>query len=345
MHFALFLFIFRSAIVAISMTAEPNTVSARPSTARIAVNFALVYVLWGSTYLGIRIADESIRPLALGSVRFAIAGILMLAWCWFAKHRIRISGSDAWRLALIGILLLTGGNTTLAWAELSVPSGLAALIVAITPLWVMILDWLFYRERLSALGLAGIGLGIVGIAVLLWPQLSVTSAVGRHELFGAISLLFGSASWALGSVLSRHWRLNINPLVASGYEMTFSGAFNTVLALLFGEFARSTFAPRSVGAVAYLIVFGSWIGFSAFIWLLGHVPTSKVATYAYVNPVIAVFLGWLVLGERVDGFVLAGAAVIVAAVALVNSATVRGNRVAGGRQAEPELPACEQGAD
>jgi drug/metabolite transporter (DMT)-like permease len=121
--------------------------------------------------------------------------------------------------------------------------------------------------------------------------------------------------------------------------------FNTVLALLFGSFAGSTWAPRSVGAVAYLIVFGSWIGFSAYIWLLGHVPTSKVATYAYVNPVIAVFLGWLVLRERVDVFVLAGAAVIVAAVALVNSASIKGVRDARGPMAEPELPACEQGAD
>jgi drug/metabolite transporter (DMT)-like permease len=241
------------------MTAEPHTgKSTRPSAAKIAVNFALVYVLWGSTYLGIRIADESIRPLVLGSVRFATAGVLLLAWCWFARRRVTISASDAFRLAVIGILLLTGGNTTLAWAELSVPSGLAALIVAITPLWVMILDWLFYRERLSARGLLGIGLGIVGIAVLLWPQLATGGAVGRRELVGATSLLFGSASWALGSVLSRHWKLEVDPLVASGYEMTFSGVFNTVLALLFGEFARSTWAPRSVGAVAYLIVFGSF---------------------------------------------------------------------------------------
>jgi drug/metabolite transporter (DMT)-like permease len=328
------------------MTAEPHTgKSTRPSAAKIAVNFALVYVLWGSTYLGIRIADESIRPLVLGSVRFATAGVLLLAWCWFARRRVTISASDAFRLAVIGILLLTGGNTTLAWAELSVPSGLAALIVAITPLWVMILDWLFYRERLSARGLFGIGLGIVGIAVLLWPQLATGGAVGRRELVGATSLLFGSACWALGSVLSRHWKLEVDPLVASGYEMTFSGAFNTLLALLFGEFARSAWAPRSVGAVAYLIVFGSWIGFSAYIWLLGHVPTSKVATYAYVNPVIAVFLGWLVLRERVDVFVLAGAAIIVAAVALVNSASIKGVRASRGPMAEPELPACEQGAD
>jgi drug/metabolite transporter (DMT)-like permease len=326
------------------MTTEAQA-SARPSAAKIAVNFALVYVIWGSTYLGIRIADESIRPLALGTVRFAIAGLLLLAWCRIAGRRITVSRSDGLRLAAIGILLLTGGNTTLAWAELSVPSGLAALIVAITPLWVMILDWLFYRERLSVRGLVGIGLGIAGIAVLLWPQLSAGGTVGRRELFGSASLLFGSASWALGSVLSRHWKMSVDPLVASGWEMTASGFFNLLLALGFGEFARSTFAPRSVGAVAYLIVFGSWIGFSAYIWLLGHVPTSKVATYAYVNPVIAVFLGWLVLGEPVNRFVMMGAAVIVAAVALVNSAQVRGARDSGGPLAEPELPTCEQGAD
>ena len=326
------------------MTAESQA-AARPSTAKIAVNFALVYVIWGSTYLGIRISDETIRPLALGTVRFVIAGVMLLAWCWLVKKRVSVSAGDALRLAVIGILLLSGGNTTLAWAELSVPSGLAALIVAITPLWVMILDWLFYRERLSALGLAGIALGIAGIVVLLWPQLATGSNVGRRELFGAISLLFGSASWALGSVLSRHWKMSVDPLVASGYEMTASGLFNLILALVFGSFASSTWTARSVGAVAYLIVFGSWIGFSAFIWLLGHVPTSKVATYAYVNPVIAVFLGWIVLGESVDRFVMAGTVVIVAAVALVNSAKVRDLRRSRGTAAEPDLPACEQGAD
>ena len=329
------------------MTATPESgtytrPSTAPSRAKIAVNFALVYVLWGSTYLGIRIADESIRPTVLGATRFAIAGVLMLAWCWFAKKRVAITRDEAWRLAVIGILLLTGGNTTLAWAELTVPSGLAALIVAITPLWVMILDWLFYRERLSALGLAGLGLGIAGIAVLLWPQLSAASAVGRHELVGAVSLLFGSACWALGSVLSRHWKLRVDPLVASGYEMAASGFFNFLLALVLGDFAYSTWSTRSLGAVAYLIVFGSWIGFSAFIWLLGHVPTSKVATYAYVNPVIAVFLGWIVLGEQVDRFVIAGTVVIIAAVALVNSAQVK---TARREHTEMELPACEQGAD
>ena len=325
------------------MTAETQA-SARPSNAKIALNFAAVYVIWGSTYLAIRISDESIRPLALGTVRFAIAGVLLLAWCWLRKKRVSVSAADALRLAVIGILLLSAGNTTLAWAELTIPSGLAALIVAITPLWVMILDWMFYRERLSALGLAGIGLGIIGMVVLLWPQLASGSAVGRRELIGAASLLFGSASWALGSVLSRHWKMTVDPLVASGYEMVASGLFNLILALALGSFAESTWAPRSVGAIVYLIVFGSWIGFSAFIWLLGHVPTSKVATYAYVNPVIAVFLGWMVLGERVDRFVMAGTVVIVAAVALVNSAKLKTARQ-NDTLAEPEIPACEQGAD
>jgi drug/metabolite transporter (DMT)-like permease len=319
--------------------------SARPSASKIAVNFALVYVIWGSTYLAIRISDESVRPLVLGAVRFSIAGVLLLAWCGFRRRRVTISASDALKLAIIGILLLTGGNTTLAWAELSVPSGLAALIVADTPIWVMILDWLFYRERLSARGLAGLALGVVGMVVLLWPQLTMAAALGRRELIGAAALVAGSGSWALGSVLSRHWKLSVDPLVASSYEMTFSGFFNIGLALIAGDFARSTWAPRSIGAITYLIIFGSWIGYSAYVWLLAHVPTSKVSTYAYVNPVIAVFLGWMVLRERVDVFVLAGTVVIVAAVALVNSAKVKEARAARGPLAEPELPACEQGAD
>jgi len=292
---------------------------------RVALAFTLVYIFWGSTYLGIRIGVEHLPPLVMTGTRFTIAGALMLAYCAISGRGIRISVPQALRLAAIGILLLTMGNTILAWAELSVPTGLAALIVAITPLWMLILEtWVFRStDRVSAAGIAGLFLGFAGLAVLLWPQLMSTTTIGKRELFGSLSLLGGSFCWSVGSSLSKRWQKGIDPFSASAWQMLFSGATNLLLALVLGEYAHALWTWRGVAAVAYLIVFGSWIGFSAFIWLIQNVPMSKVATYAYVNPVVAVFLGWLVLHERIDGYILAGSAIIVIAVSLVTRAEVR----------------------
>ena len=170
---------------------------AAPSSGKVALNFGLVYLLWGSTYLAIRISDEAIPPAVMGTTRYVIAGVLMLAWCAATRRRIGISRQDLLRLAAIGVLLLTTGNVMLAWAELTVPSGLSALIVAVVPLWVMILEWLMFRERLAARGLAGLGLGLVGLAVLLWPQLAAGGALGRREWLGVAALMEASLSWAL----------------------------------------------------------------------------------------------------------------------------------------------------
>jgi drug/metabolite transporter (DMT)-like permease len=336
-----------------AMTTAPQPLSAKksalPSTAQVALAFAAVYVLWGSTYLGIRIVVEHIPPTMMGSARFLGAGPLMLAWCWLVKRRISITKNEAWRLATIGVLLLTGGNVMVAWSEQYVPSGLAALIVAAVPLWVMVIEALSRRgERPSARGIGGLALGIVGLAVLLWPKLTSGNPLGRLELMGAAGLLFASASWALGSVFARRWQVSVDALVATAWEMTFAGVVNFTLAMVTGQIFRTVWTPRGVGAIVYLIVFGSWIGFSAYIWLLNHVPTAKVATYAYVNPVVAVLLGWLILHETVDGYVIAGTVVIVGAVFLVTSAKMKKTAepvAAKGPLAQPELPACEQGAD
>ncbi|HLH06221.1 MAG TPA: EamA family transporter [Terriglobales bacterium] len=310
---------------------------------RVVIAFSLVYIFWGSTYLGIRIGIEHLPPLVMTGTRFTIAGVLMLAYCATNGREIRISLPQAVRLAVIGILLLTMGNTILAWAELSVPTGLAALIVAVTPLWMLILEtWVFRStDRVSPAGILGLVLGFAGITVLLWPQLMNTSSIGRRELLGSLSLLGGSFCWSVGSSVSKRWQKGIDPFSASAWQMAFAGTINLLLALLLGDYAHATWTTRGVAAIAYLIIFGSWVGFSAFIWLIQNVPMSKVATYAYVNPVVAVFLGWLVLHEHIDGYILAGSAIIVVAVSLVTRAEIKSQRGTVEHQPLPLGETCD----
>src|SRR5947209_14205432 len=161
------------------------------------------------------------------------------------------------------------------------------------------------------------------MVVLLWPDLRATGALGRRELWAALTLPLGSFSWALGSVLSKRWESGADRLSSTAWQMAFAGVGNLLLAVVIGDFSRAVWTTRGIGAVLYLIVCGSWIGYTAYIWLLGHVPTSKVSTYAYVNPVVAVFLGWLILHEPITAYILAGSAIVVASVALVTSAEVK----------------------
>jgi drug/metabolite transporter (DMT)-like permease len=295
----------------------------QPNRWKVILAFGLVYIFWGSTYLGIDIAVQSIPPAFMCAVRFAIAGVLMLAVCALTGRRIWYSPRQIALVSVVGILLLMGGNLTLSYAELSVSTGLAALIIAITPLWFLVLDsMLLGHHRISGRGKAGLALGVVGLLVLFYPELTSSTAMGRKELWASLSLLGGSFSWALGSVLSKRWQSGMDPFSATGWQITAAAVSNFLFAVVAGDFSRVVWTGRGIGAVAYLIVCGSWIGYTAYIWLLEHVPTSKVSTYAYVNPVVAVFLGWLVLHERVSGFILAGSAVVVLSVILVTSAKV-----------------------
>jgi drug/metabolite transporter (DMT)-like permease len=302
--------------------------------------FGLVYLFWGSTYLGINIAVQTIPPALMCAVRFSIAGVVMLGVCALTGRRVLYSARQIALAAIIGILLLMGGNLTLSWAELSVPSGLAALIIAITPLWFLVLDSLLLgHHHISARGKAGLALGIVGLFVLFYPELTSTTALGRRQFWASLSLIGGSFTWALGSVLSKRWQSGMDVFSATGWQVTAAGVANFIFALLVGDFSHVVWAPRSVAAVFYLVVCGSWIGYTAYIWLLEHVPTSKVSTYAYVNPVVAVFLGWLILHERVDHYIVAGSVIVVLSVILVTSAKVKEKTVA------EELPAVEAAGD
>ncbi len=301
---------------------------------QVVLAFALVYVFWGSTYLGIRIAVERIPPILMAGLRFSVAGALMLVFCRLRGRRTGVTFDQFWRLAFIGILLLAVSNAVLAWAELYVPTGLAALIVSITPIWFLFIEHVLFRRSVHGdtaggsapphpvgrAALVGVALGIAGMIVLLWPRLRETQALGAWELVAAISLLGSSFSWAFGSVLARKWHVQVDTLVGSGWQMVLAGIVDVGAALILGEHRAARWDFAGLGAVLYLVVFGSWVGYSAYVWLLRHVETTKVSTYAYVNPVVAVILGWLVLGEPVDRFMFAGAAIIVPAVALVTTA-------------------------
>jgi drug/metabolite transporter (DMT)-like permease len=295
-----------------------------PSRFAVILAFGLVYLFWGSTYLAIDIAVQSIPPALMCALRFSIAGEVMLAVCAATGRTIWYSAKQIALASVVGILLLMGGNLTLSWAELTVPSGLAALIVAVTPLWFLVLDSLLLgHHRISWRGKAGLALGIGGLLVLFWPELHSSSALGQREFRASVALLGGSFSWALGSVLSKRWQSGMDVFSATAWQVTAAGVANLIFALLLGDFSRAAWTIRGISAVLYLVVCGSWIGYTAYIWLLEHVPTSKVSTYAYVNPVVAVFLGWLILHERVDRFIAMGSAIVILAVILVTSAEVK----------------------
>ncbi len=322
-----------------------TTTSLKHHRLQIALAFAMVYVLWGSTYLAMRVAVVHIPPFVMGAVRYLIAGPVMLAWCAWSGRKLRITAQDFWRLLAIAGLLLTMGNMGVAWAELYVPSGLAALIVAVVPIWVAILQaWVLRSSRMSWLGLLGLALGIAGMAVLLWPRLMSGAPMGRLEILGVGLLVLAGLGWALGSVLGGRWNLSVDVFTSSAWQMTFGGVVNLLIALASRQFPQAHWTMPGVTAIIYLVICGSWIGFSAYNWLLEHVPTAKVATYAYVNPVVAVYLGWFFLGEKIDSFMLAGTAVIIAAVALVNVSKLKGARK-GTAFSEPDLPLVEPAGD
>lgn len=295
--------------------------------ALVALNFALVYVLWGSTYLGIQVVvREHIPPATMGALRFSIAGIVLLAICAALGKKIILPASRLFRLGTIGVLLLTCGNVVLAWAEMYIPTGFAALLIATVPLWMALWNRFVFRdERLTVKSIVGLLLGLAGIVVLVWPKLATQSDVESHMWFGSAIVFVSAMSWSFGSVLSHEWGPNVDAFVASAWQMLIAGIVNTIIAIALGDHHTVVWTQKGVIALTYLIIAGSLIGYTSYIWLLKNVATSKVSTYAYVNPIVAVFLGWLILNEPVDSFVFIGAAIIVASVWLVTSSKVKNN--------------------
>jgi len=291
---------------------------------RIIVAFALLYVLWGSTYLAMRVIVRDMPPYVAGTVRYLVAGPIMLAACALLGRKISLTRRDLGQLLVIAILLLSIGNIGVLWGEVYVSSGLASLIVALVPIWVVMIEaWIFRAGRMTAKGLFGLAVGIVGLLVLLWPRISSGTHLGRLELLGSGILAGASFFWALGSVFSHRFNLTVDVFASAAWQMTLGGLVNGAVALITGQFQKTHWTFSALGSIGYLVIFGSWLGYSAYIYLLEHVPTPKVATYAYVNPIVAVFLGWIILREHVDIFMLLGTAIIIASVALVNTSQLK----------------------
>jgi len=307
-------------------------VAPAPSRGSLLLAFATLYVIWGSTYLAIRVAVVSWPPLVLAAVRFTLAGAGLYAW-------LRARGAAAptrreWgAAAIIGTLLLGGGNGLVCWAEQWVPSGQAALIVASVPLWMTALPWMVGQARMPhPLALAGVALGLAGVGLLVGGAAphAQSAAVGHVLLAGRVALLLASLSWSVGSLLSRRLPLPRQPAMASALEMLAAGPIIAAGAALKGEWGH--FHLGAVGrdgwtALVYLIVFGSFAGFGSYVYLLKHATAARVSTYAFVNPLVAVLLGTLFAHEALAARTLAAAALIVCAVAAVVLGT--GKRRAG----------------
>ncbi len=289
----------------------------RPTTPTVSAALVTVYVVWGTTYFAIRIVNQTLPPLLAASVRFLVAGGLMYA---FTVRRGDVQGDRPgprqWRAAaIIGVALLLGGNGAVAWAERTTPSGLVALIIALVPLWMALLDAVLLGRRPRAPVAAGLLLGFGGAALLV-----STSASGRVPLLGLLFAVGASLSWACGSLYARNAPLPRRPFVGIGMEMLCGGAAILVVGVAAGDLGRvhpNRFSLASVLALAYLIVFGSFAGFASYVWLLRNARTSLVSTYAYVNPVVAVFLGWAFLDEPITLRTLIAGAIVLAAVALI----------------------------
>ncbi|MFC4149296.1 EamA family transporter [Micromonospora mangrovi] len=320
-----------------SLGAAPGQVATPTRPALIWTGLILVYVLWGSTYLAIRIAVESLPSLASAALRFAAAALVLAVVLLLRRGpgALRVDRRQLGSAALVGVLLLAGGNGLVVLAEsgppgVALPSGIAALLVATVPLLVVLLRTLT-GDRPRLWTFAGVTLGFLGLVLLVLP----TGGSGAVPLAGALTVVVGAACWSVGSFLSNRIRMPADPFVATVYEMVAGAAALAVLALLRGElrdFSPAEVTGRSWGALAYLMVAGSLVAFTAYVWLLHHAPISLVSTYAYVNPAVAVALGALVAAEPVTAQVLLGGAVIVAGVALVVS-TERPRRPVDG--AEP----------
>jgi drug/metabolite transporter (DMT)-like permease len=285
---------------------------------RLIAAFAAVYLIWGSTYLAIRFAVETLPPMLMVGARFLIAGGLLLLWARFREGT--VPSARDWRTSAVsGTLMLAGGNGAVVWAEQKLPSGIAALLVAVVPIWMVLLDWLRPGgRRPGAAVFAGLALGLAGLLLLVGPD--ALHGGGAVDLASAGVLLAGSLAWAVGSLYTQRAPRATSGSVGSATQMLVGGACSLFVALLLGEPARLDMGHASAlsfAALGYLIVFGSLIAFTAYLYMLAHTTAAKAATYAYVNPIVAVLLGWAFASEPVSARTLLAAAVILAGVAII----------------------------
>lgn len=300
---------------------------AKPPQLFIVLAFLSVYFCWSATYTVMSIGDTLLPATVFAGVRMLLASGIMLGFCALRRRRILHSRYVMNRLMLLGVMLLFGGNIGLVWSEKYLPSGLAALIVAVVPLYVAIIELMSRSgDRLRPQGYFGLALGFCALVALLWPSLRSGMAGHPMQMLATGAILLGAFSWAAGSVLSRRMNLPVDPLVAAGWEMFAAGVANVFFATVLWSWPHAVWNWRSVDCIGYMILFGSLFGFSCYIWLIAHVPVSKVATYAYVNPMLAVVLGAVVLHEKLVSTEFFGMVAIIISVALVTSSKLkRGN--------------------
>jgi drug/metabolite transporter (DMT)-like permease len=288
------------------------------SSAKVWGALAVVYVVWGSTFAAIDLAVRTIPPFMVMSLRHLVAGTALLAWALARGPRERIGRRQILAATIFGGLLFVCGHGTLAWAQERIPSGVAALLAASIPLWVAVLDRFVFGKRLSRRAIVGLAIGFGGVALLVDP-----TGGGTIDTLGAIVAVLGAGTWALGSLYSRDAPLPKGPILSAALASLIGGTLLLVVAAVSGELAEldvSQVSGESAFGVAYLIVMGSLVGLTAYVWLLQNAPISRVATYAYVNPVIAVAIGFVFLGETYSAVVILAGTAVVAAVAMIVSA-------------------------
>jgi len=325
------------------MIASPADLRQRPSRVRIAFAFAAIYLVWGSTYLAIRYAIETIPPFLMAGTRFLLAGGALYLWS-------RLTGAErpsraAWvATAVTGVLMLAIGNGAVTWSEQRIPSGLVALLVASVALWMVLLEFLRKNgTRPTRLSITGLLLGFGGVAVLIGP--AAFTAARDVDVLAALVLMGASLSWAAGSIYSRVLPRPSSAAVGSGMQMLAGGIVLLIVGVSSGELGRldvGGVTTRSLFALGYLTVFGSLVGFTAYAWLLRVCAPAAVATYAYVNPMVAMFLGWLIAGEEFGPRMIVAAVIILSGVALINRASAGpaagkgGTRPAAADRATPQ---------
>lgn len=286
--------------------------------------FAAVYIFWGSTYLAIKYAIETLPPFLMAGSRFVFAGAVLMVWARFTKDYEKPKAAH-WKTSfIVGTLLLLGGNGGVVFAEHYISSSLAALLVATEPFWIVLLSWLWLKKsRPNLKTILGIAVGFFGVWMLINGQTtSATETIGSMQFFGTIAVMLAALSWATGSIYGLRAPVPKSSILTAGMQMFSGGLVLLAVSLITGEMSRFDIAAvsaNSVFGVIYLIIFGSLIGFTAYSWLLKNAQPAMVATYAYVNPIVAVFLGWLIAGESFTGQMLVGATVIVGSVVLITS--------------------------
>jgi drug/metabolite transporter (DMT)-like permease len=305
---------------------------------RLIASFIAIYLIWGSTYLGIRFAIETIPPFTLSATRFGLAGLIMLGIA-AVRSETEITGAQFRTAAIVGCLLMLA-NSLVGVAEKRIPSGIAALLVAMTPLFMVLLEWARPGGRRPTWFVSlGLAIGLAGVATLVGPA-SFAGSGGGMDLIGAGTVLAGCLAWSAGSIYSRHAPQPTSGFMTAAIQMLVGGAFVGLLGVVRGElttFDIGAISMRSFLAWAYLLVFGSLIAFTAFVYLLRASTPARVATYAYVNPVVAVLLGWLFGGESISGRMLVAAAIIVGGVAIITAAEGRAPQPEPQPNARPSL--------